>query len=128
MPRPAPQSPVNPLPPVVLALFLGILGFEAMFSLGAQGYLGGPAAVGWRNAAIQTYGFNSDIMGWMVENGLAPREHLIRFVSYAFIHGSFTHALFGGAMLLALGKFVGDVFNQFAAFAGEQVDRACRDV
>ena len=117
MQSPDPKSPVNPLPPVVLALFLMILGIEAAFSLGAQGYVGGPAALGWRNAAIQTYGFNSDIMGWMMQNGVFPREHLIRFVSYAFIHGSFTHALFGGAMLVALGKFVGDVFNQWATLA-----------
>lgn len=117
MTSPGNQSPVNPLPPVILALFLVILAIEAAFTLGAQGMAGGPGAIGWRNAAIQTYGFNSDIMAWMLENGIAPREHLIRFVSYAFVHGSFTHAIFAGVMLLALGKFVGDVFNQWATLA-----------
>lgn len=109
--------PVNPLPPVVLALFLAILGVEAMFSLGARGMIGGPDAVGWRNMAIERYGFNSDIMAWMLANRVFPGEHLIRFVTYPFIHAGFTHALFAGAMLLALGKFVGDVFNQWATLA-----------
>ena len=112
--NPNTQSPVNPLPPVVVALFLVIVGVEAAFSLGAKGFIGGPGALGWRNSAIQTYGFNSDIMGWMFANGRFPQEHIIRFVSYIFVHGDFTHALFGGAMILALGKFVGDVFNQWA--------------
>lgn len=115
--NPNTQSPVNPLPPVVVALFLVIVGVEAAFSLGAKGFIGGPGALGWRNSAIQTYGFNSDIMGWMFANGRFPQEHMIRFVSYIFVHGDFTHALFGGAMILALGKFVGDVFNQWATLA-----------
>ena len=115
--NPNTQSPVNPLPPVVVALFLVIIGVEAAFTLGAKGFIGGPSALGWRNSAIQTYGFNSDIMGWMFANGRFPQEHMIRFVSYIFVHGDFTHALFGGAMILALGKFVGDVFNQWATLA-----------
>lgn len=63
-------------------------------------------------------------MGWMLQNGRFPEEHLIRFVTYGFVHGSFTHALFAGVMLLALGKFVGEVFNQWATlvlFIGSSV-------
>ncbi|WP_371228823.1 rhomboid family intramembrane serine protease [Roseovarius sp. 2305UL8-3] len=112
-----PVSPVNALPPVVVALFLVIIGVEAMFSFGEQGLIGGPAAVGWRNNAIQAYAFNSDVMAWMLGNGIYPAEHLQRFVTHIFIHGGFTHALFAGAMVLALGKFVGDVFNQWATLA-----------
>ena len=107
-------SPVNPLPPVIVALFLLMMGIEATFQLGARGLAGGAAGIGWRSSAIQTYGFNADIMAWMVQNGQYPREHLMRFVSYTFVHGTFTHALFAGAMLLALGKFVGEVFSQWA--------------
>ena len=110
-------SPVNPIPPVVVALFLVIVVIEAAFTLGTRGMLGGPEAVGWRNGAIERYGFNRDIMAWMFGNGVYPREHLTRFVTYGFVHGTFTHALFAGAMLLALGKFVGDVFNQWATLA-----------
>lgn len=114
---PQDPSPINPIPPVVVAMFLAIVLVEAAFSLGARGMIGGPEAIGWRNSAIERFGFNADLMGWMFENGIFPKEHLFRFVSYGFVHGTFTHALFGGAMLLALGKFVGDVFNQWATLA-----------
>lgn len=114
MSTPETENPVNPMPPMVIALFLGIMIIELSFSLGTRGLVGGPAAVGWRNAAIETYGFNADIMGWMLKNGVFPGEHMIRFLSFIFVHGTFTHALFAGVLLLALGKFVGDVFGQLA--------------
>lgn len=117
MSNPDIQRPVNPMPPAVVALFVVIIGIEAAFSLGARGLVGGPEAVGWRSGAIQSYGFNGDIFAWMVQNGVYPQEHLIRFVSYVFIHGSFTHALFAGVMLLALGKFVASSFSQVATLA-----------
>ena len=110
-------SPVNPLPPVIVALFLLMMGIEAVFQLGARGILGGAQGIGWRNSAIQTYGFNADILAWMVQNGRYPQEHVMRFISYIFVHGTFTHAVFAGAMLLALGKFVGEVFSQWATLA-----------
>ena len=91
-----------------------MMGVELLFQLGARGLAGGPQAIGWRNTAIQTYGFNADIMAWMLQNGRAPAEHVLRFISYVFVHGSFTHAVFAGVMLLALGKFVGEVFSQWA--------------
>lgn len=108
------QSPLNPLPPFAIALVLVILGVEAMFSLGARGLVGGPDAVGWRSAAIQDYGFNSAILAWMIENRAWPGEHLRRFVTYAFVHGSFTHALFSGVLLLAMAKFLSAVFRHWA--------------
>ena len=37
-------NPVNPVPPVVLALVLVIAGIEAVVSLGGQGLVGGPGA------------------------------------------------------------------------------------
>ena len=114
MSSPRTDSPVNPMPPVVVALFLILVAIEAMFSLGARGLLGGPEAVGWRQAAIQDYAFNAEILNWMLQNAVWPAEHLKRFVTFLFVHGSFTHALFAGVMLLALGKFVGEVFSQWA--------------
>lgn len=114
---PAPPSPVNPIPPVVVALFVVIMGVEAVFALGAQGVLGSPAAIGWRNAAIQDYAFNGEILRWMLDNGTYPVEHLRRLVTYAFVHGAFTQALFAGVLLLALGKFVGEVFGGWPTLA-----------
>jgi len=108
------QSPFNPVPPVVVALFVMIMLVELAFTLGTRGLIGGPQAIGWRQAAVQDYGFNSDVMRWMLTNGIYPLEHLMRFVTYPFLHGGFSHALFAGVMLLALGKFVGEVFSQLA--------------
>lgn len=107
------NSPFNTLPPVIVALFLVMMGIEVVFSLGARGILGGPEAVGWRLEAVQTYAFSAPIFQWMLQNGQWPTEHLLRFVSYAFVHGSFMQSLFAGVMLLALGNMVGRIYSQF---------------
>jgi len=108
------QPAVNPLPPVVAALFLVIMGIEIAFFLGSRGLIGGPQAVGWRLAAIQKYAFSADIFDWMMINGRWPFEHVMRFVTYPFVHASFTHALFVGVFVLAMGKMVAEVFGSVA--------------
>ncbi|MEX0282658.1 MAG: rhomboid family intramembrane serine protease [Arenibacterium sp.] len=110
-------SPVNPLPSIVSALFLILLGFELVFQGGARGLLGGPEAVGWRLAAVQSYAFSGEILEWMWATDRWPVEHLIRFVSYPFIHGSFTEMLIAGVMFLAMGKLVAEVFGTLAMLA-----------
>ena len=105
---------VNPLPPVVAALFLIIMAIEVVFQLGARGMIGGPVAVGWRLEAIQSYAFSSQIFDWMIETNRWPLEHVFRFVSYPFVHATFTHALFVGVFLLAMGKMVAEVFGNLA--------------
>lgn len=113
-PRPRPPALVNPISPVVVVFFLAMLGIEAAFTLGNQGVVGGPMAVGWRVAAIEDYGFSAAVARQMWQHGIWPAEHVLRFVSYLFVHWSFTHMLVGGVMLLALGKFVGEVFAWWA--------------
>lgn len=107
----------NPLPAAVAALFLFILGIEIAFYLGSKGWIGGPQAVGWRLEAIQRYAFSGEIFDWMAETGRWPAEHLIRFVAYPFVHASFTHALFVGVFVLAMGKMVAEVFGGVAMLA-----------
>jgi membrane associated rhomboid family serine protease len=107
-------SPVNPLPPAVVALVLVIMGSVAAFSLGMRGIIGGPEAIGWRLEAFQSYAFSSEIFWWMAETGQWPAEHLIRFLTYAFVHGAFTHALFVCVFVLAMGKMVGEVMGDLA--------------
>ena len=110
LPPPVPgESPVNAVPPVILLLFLAIAGVEAALSLGAQGLLGGPAAVGWRIGLIERFAVSPAVLGYALEGqaGLWPR-----FLLYAFVHGSVLHALFAGVLLLALGKFVGEGMGQ----------------
>lgn len=110
------QSPkaINPLPPVVAALFLVVMGVEVAFWAGSKGMIGGPGAIGWRLAAVQKYAFSAEIFQWMLDNNRWVPEHLLRFVSYLFIHANLTHALFGGVLLLAMGKMVGEVFSGLA--------------
>ncbi|MDK3019572.1 rhomboid family intramembrane serine protease [Pseudodonghicola flavimaris] len=105
---------VNPLPPVVVALFLVIMGIEMTFWLGTRGLIGGPAAVGWRLEAIQRYAFSGEILRWMWESGNWPVQHLLRFVAYAFVHVTFTQALFVGVFVLAMGKMVAEIFGSLA--------------
>lgn len=114
MSDPINTSPVNPLPPVVVALFLVIAGIELVFLAGGAGFVGGPAAVGWRLEAVQSYAFSGPIFDWMLANNLWPMEHLLRFISYPFIQANFTHALFVCVMILALGKMVGEVMGGLA--------------
>ncbi|OIQ32821.1 MAG: rhomboid family intramembrane serine protease [Alphaproteobacteria bacterium MedPE-SWcel] len=108
------QSPFNALPPAVVALVIVILGIEIVFSLGARGLVGGPQAVGWRLAALQEYGFGAQYFWWMWETGNWPFDVLKRFVSYAFVHGSFTQSLFVCVFLLAMGKMVGETMGEVA--------------
>lgn len=110
-------SPINALPAVVVALFLMMAGIELIFGLGARGLIGGPQAVGWRIDAIETYGFSGEILRWMIETGRTPPEHLMRFVTFPFVHWSFTHALFACVILLAMGKWVGEALGPIAVLA-----------
>jgi membrane associated rhomboid family serine protease len=110
LPPPVPgESPVNAVPPLVVALALTLLGVEIVMSLGAQGTLGGPGAVGWRVAALDRFDMQPEVLEYFRQGGPAIWA---RLVSYAFFHGSVIHALFAAAMLLALGKFVGEGMGQ----------------
>lgn len=106
------QEPiVNPIPPVVIVLCLIVVGVELVLSMGAAGFVGGPLAVGWRIMAMQDYGFSPSVLDRMLSVGDFGFDMTKRFVTYGFIHASFTQSLFAAALLLALGKFVGDVFR-----------------
>ncbi len=102
-------NPVNAVPPVVVVLVLLIAAVEAALSLGAQGLAGGPQGVGWRIAAVERFAVSPAVLDYALrgEVGLWPR-----FVTYAFVHGGAIHALFAGALLLALGKFVAEGMGQ----------------
>ncbi len=110
-------SPFNPLPPVVVALALLIFVIELAFAAGTRGYAGGPDAVGWRLEAIQNYGFFAPVLDAMIARGSWPIEHVIRFVTYPFVHWSFTHMIMVLVFLLALGNLVGRVFGAWALLA-----------
>ncbi|SEW27927.1 Rhomboid family protein [Cognatiyoonia koreensis] len=108
------QSPFNALPPVVVALVLIIVVVELIFTAGAQGLIGGPGAIGWRLEAVRSYAFAPSVSELVFVRGDYSFEVLKRFVTFSFVHASFLDAMFGMVLTLALGKFVGDAFGNFA--------------
>ncbi|MAT88386.1 MAG: rhomboid family intramembrane serine protease [Aestuariivita sp.] len=113
-----PENPLpkvfNPMPPVVVALFGLIAGTELLFTFGESAILGGIDGRGLRYAAIESYGVNTALLGWMVENNQYPLEHLARFVSFSFLHSSMISTAIACALFLAMGKMVGTVFPAVA--------------
>ncbi len=109
--------PLNPLPPVVWLLALPMIAIELVLSLGARGLIGGPKAVGWRLDMLERFAFSPDLMRYMVETQQFPLDDLARMLTYPFVHGNITHVLFVVVILLALGKFVGEVFRWWALLA-----------
>ncbi|MBW0156729.1 rhomboid family intramembrane serine protease [Sedimentimonas flavescens] len=107
------EHPINPLPPVVWLLAAPIILGELAFGLGQSGLMG-PLAAGWRMDALQRFAFDPGIARAMVEQGVYPPHHLIRVATYAFVHGTVTHALMALVFILALGKMVGEVFSGLA--------------
>ncbi|MEO9683508.1 MAG: rhomboid family intramembrane serine protease [Tateyamaria sp.] len=107
-------SPINPLPPAVWLLFIALALPELAFSVGEAGLIGGPQAVGWRLNALNDYAFSGIAFDFMIDNGRLLPEHLLRFVTYPFVFGSFTSSIFAGVILLAMGKMVGEILGGFA--------------
>ena len=109
-----PQSPLNPLPWVVWVLVLPMIAMEVVLSAGEGGLVGGPAAIGWRLEAVQTFGFAPQYMRQMIEAWTFPLAGLTRLVTYPVVSMSSTTTLFVVVITLALGKFVGEVFRWWA--------------
>ena len=109
-------SPVNAVPPLILAIALLIMGIELVFQMGNRGVLGGPQAVGWRLEAIRDYAFSNRGLAWMLETGELRFDFIKRFVTFPFLHSSLMQAVFAAVMTLALGKFVGERMAQWAVF------------
>ncbi|MFQ6551523.1 rhomboid family intramembrane serine protease [Aestuariibius insulae] len=105
---------VNPLPISVIVLFGLIAGIEILLSIGSISLLAGQEGIGWRGWAFQQFALPAQLLGFMVETSNFSASNLIRLVTYPFIHGSFISAAFACVILLALGKFVGDVFSSAA--------------
>lgn len=118
--RPAPDHsapPINPLPGVVWLLILAIAGIEAALWLGTQGLIGGAQAVGWRLEAITRFAFSGAVQEVMLENRHFPRQGLIRYGAFSFVHGGPVHAFFVIVLLAALGKYVGEPFGPWRLLA-----------
>ncbi len=118
--------PLNPLPPVVWLLALPMIAIEAAVNAGSSGFVGGASAIGWRVQMQQLLGFAPDYLRQMLSLHQFPPDLIWRLVSYPFVHVDVTQAMFVVVILLALGKYVGEVYRWWAvlvtyfaaAFAG----------
>lgn len=108
------ETPLNPLPPVVWLILLPIVAMEVVLSAGALGLAGGQAGIGWRPEALQRFALSPLMLDQMWQAGQVSPDYLMRFVTYGFVHGNLTHAVFAAVFILALGKFVGEVFRGWA--------------
>jgi len=105
-------SPINPMPPAVTVLAIALAVPELIFQAGEYGMVGGASAVGWRINAITSYGFFDTVFNWMLATGRLPGEHLIRFITYAFVNAGLSSAIFAIVLVLAIGKMVAESFSQ----------------
>lgn len=103
--------PLNPLPWIVWVLALPLIAMELVLSLAERGLVGGTQGIGWRLQAVERFGLFPELLKYQWQTGGQPLGELHRLVSYALVHGSFTHAIFAVVMLLALGKWVGEIFR-----------------
>lgn len=110
------EHPVNPLPPVVWLLAAPIIIGEILFGLGTAG-LAGDAATGWRLEALQRFAFDPEMFRQMLAQNVWPWRQAARIVTYPFVHASLTHAAMAIVFILALGKFVGEIFKPAAVAA-----------
>jgi membrane associated rhomboid family serine protease len=111
------ESPLNPLPWVVWLLALPMIAAELVFSAAEAGLIGGAQGVGWRVAMIEQYAIWPAYWREQFSMGAVDFELLLRFLTFSFLHINTTHAVFAIVILLALGKFVGDVFRPAATAA-----------
>ena len=109
--------PLNPLPWIVWVLALPVIAMELVLSLAEAGLVGGVQGVGWRLQALERFGMFPELLRHQWETGGYPLDELHRLVSYTLVHGGVTHALFAVVMLLALGKWVGEVFRWWSVLA-----------
>ena len=108
-------SPFHAMPQVVVALAATIFGVEVLFMIAKSGLIGGTrGGEDWRIFALQRFAFSGELFDWMVETGRWPLQHVIRFVTYPFVHLGFTQMIFVVVFVLALGKLVGEVISQAA--------------
>lgn len=110
-------SPFNNVPIAAVGIAMVMAAVEIVLQAAELGLAGGAQGVGWRIGAFRDYAFFGPIWDQMWELGLFPLEHMIRFVTYPFLHGTFFHAAFAVVIVLAIGKAVGEVFSTAAFLA-----------
>ncbi len=111
------EAPINPLPAVTWVLALPMIAMEVVLNAAENGIVGGPAGIGWRSQAIQDFAFSPDYLRQMLIVQQFPLDGLYRPFTYALVNTDLTQAVFVIVILLALSKFVGEVFRWWAVLA-----------
>jgi membrane associated rhomboid family serine protease len=105
------------VPAAIVLIVVAIAAVEGALALGELGLVGGPGGIGWRVAAIERVAVSPAVLALLAERGFADPGLGARFMLYPFVHGGALHALFAAALLLALGKFVGEAMGAGRAVA-----------
>jgi membrane associated rhomboid family serine protease len=105
-------APLNPVPWVIWAIALPMVALELYLSATETLHVAGTE--GLRQALWLHLAFFPDALRSMWAEGYVPPREWLRLISYPLIHGSLTHVVFVVVILLALGKFVGEVFRWWA--------------
>lgn len=109
------EAPFNPLPPAVLLLALAIGGIELVFWFSQEGLIGNTrGGADLRVQAIERFAYPPDYFRYMAQTGDWRFDGLMRFVTYPFVHVTFTQTIFVVVFVLALGKMVGEAFSSGA--------------
>lgn len=103
--------PFGPIPALIWLLAALIAGVELLFWAGAQGWIGGVDAAGWRLQAIQRHGMSRAVAEWMLINRQFPLDHLQRLLTYPVVQIGPLQAGLVTLALLALGRVVGEVLR-----------------
>lgn len=111
------ESPINTLPPIVWILVLPMIASEVVFGLGAIGFIGGAQGIGLRLNALEMTAYYPQIPVNMWQLGHFSLRAALRVLTYPFVHGSVTQALFVIVFTLALGKMVAEQFRAWAVIA-----------
>jgi len=117
MTEPAAQSPLLPLPGAVWAMLLPLAAVEAVLQAAAAGWIGGPAGIGWRLAAIERTGLAGALLLHQWETGRLGWAEAARLWSFLLVQSSGLVAVLALALIAALGKAVGAVLSGPALLA-----------
>lgn len=115
--HPIREALLHDLPPVVWLIAVPMAIIELMAQAASYGFIDGSRGTGWRMAMLQKFALAPDMLGRMWSAGVWPADYLMRFVTYAFFHVNFLHAVMVIVFVLALGKFVAEAFGALAILA-----------
>ena len=109
----SPPHTVNPLPPAVIVLFLAVVIGEAYIA-GAEAQLWGQFDA--RIGLIRQFAFLPEGFERALSAGVWQAELFWRMLTYPFVHAAVMQSILASVLILALGKFLGEILGNTAVF------------